>query len=411
MKTINRQSGGYSAADVRRGADNHGHGCSKLYRMHQEVQERLRQDQRASTVAKFLGREERGFRSLYGRAETTLNAAVIDANGKIVTPAEAHAIREAALKYAGRYRRADGRWERIRQKKAVLDQSGEPIRDKNGKLVRQEACVESVKLIQHQAFTIHPVISLTLAIAAVVGGNAAAEALKFLTICAVKMAGVFEKHVGIRPILTPYHSKPLGGHFQPDYTLVNQDGRKVVQKKMLHLGSKMLGAWRWREMGFRANTLDLITGVEDSESGLDDALNKRGTGIDYKICREMDDFMVPLIRSSEFSELALIFSGRAEREYVEYLKRRVEAHIDRRTLLPEWAPENVSELVVQLTVADEIKSKVQAFDADSRRLVRAMEHVLAGGRLDDCGLPPLARERLGALVAAAMPEFHFEMER
>lgn len=359
-----RTSGGYSNADIEAGSDDHSDGRSELYEKHQRIQAEFRSNERLRNLAPFLDREERRYNQLLKPVEKALNSVVQDRAGCIITIEQGKELRTQAAKSRLHYKRPNGSWDRLRERQVVKDEHGRAVKNVSGGLVRKEVPAERVRVILHDSFQIDPVLALGVVFATRDGGLLAELALEFLRVGGQDAIEIFEAVTGAEVVTMPYHSKAMGGHFQPDYVIVAEDGTKLALKKLSHLGHSMLGAWRWTEMGYTGEALDQLTGVAESEVGLEEILDYRGKRtVDFKVCSELDHRMQKRLDEPRFAALKEIVVNRARPEYEAYLQRR------RAALAGDTTPRRLAKLAALLRASqDEVVGFKTQLDAEKQEV-------------------------------------------
>jgi len=360
----NRWNGAYTPRNFR--SSRHGDGRKRDYG-HDNLQQYLqRKNARQLRLDHFVGREEEHWKALLEGVEEVLNDIVIDRDGRYLSVAAREALMQERLESRGWYRRTDGKPQRLRSQPFARDPvTGIVLLDEAGKKIRRELPAADVPVVYHEAIMVDPRLSLLAVVATRAGLGQ--QVKDYLFAGAKDVVEIFERLTGLEIVDVPYHAKVLGGHFQPEFVLVNADHKKLGSAdSMVHLGRPMLGVLRWRQMGIAGKDLDRLTGVKDSDAGLDDALTDRGDrAIDKKIMEELDVRMWARLKEDDAFRDLLPFLTEAEQQYSDYRQRKADA-ISRPDEEAQRKIEQLAEAVAQ-------KAAMIASQAEALELAKAQE--------------------------------------
>ena len=315
------KSGGYTPKNVKE-SGKHGDARLKKYRDDQLRGREARERRLELSIDAFINRKRREWDALLAPVHDAM-AFVKDGAGHDLSVAEVDARRVELVATRGRYKRKDGAWAALRSQRVVVGPDGKALRnEKNRKRpLLERVPIEETKVILHEAFELDPRLSLALTHAAKAAPQGGAWR-EFLEATAADVADLVEQHIGARPELVPYHPKALAGHFQPEFCIVDAAGNKLTVRQRVHLGPAMVGAARWRGMGFKGADLDALTGIKDSEVGLDYVLKSRGEkACDWLVLRDLDAITSARLKEPRYSSL-LPFWEQGCRDYEDYLSER-----------------------------------------------------------------------------------------
>ena len=297
----------------------HEDGRTKRYRDDQLSQEQRRKAELGRVVGRFVDAERDEWKQLLNPVLLEVSP-VFDRDGKIMPIGATGPLMDELQKTRSRYKRPDGRWQALRMQGYLTDTNGLPVTDEKGRKIRGDLDCKTAVL--HEAFEIDPRLSRMVVLAAHEGKEMQELVTEFLRIGAGVAKEAFEKHTGLRVEFIPYHPKVYAGHFQPYFTLVDPEGNKLGNARRPHVGPAMLGAARWRSMGYKGKALDALTGVENSEAGLDAVLQSRGSkSVDYLVQKDLDRELLAWIDDRRFAKLHPFFE-KASDDYEKYLARR-----------------------------------------------------------------------------------------
>lgn len=323
-KRRNRWKGAYTPRNFR--SSRHGDGRKGEYDRDNLRQYLQRKETRQLRLDHFFDQEEECWRLLLEGVEPVLNDVVIDRQGQYLSVDAREALMQERKEDRCWFRRRDGKPQRLRSQPYARDPlTGEVLEDANGKKIRRELPAADVPVIYHEAIMLDPRLSLMVVLATRAGLGE--QAKSYLFAGAKDVVELWENITGLEIVDVPYHAKVLGGHYQPEFVLVDAAHRKLGSADALvHLGRPMLGVLRWRSMGVSGKDLDRLTGVPDSDAGLDDALADRGArATDKKVMEELDQRMWARLREEESFRDLLPFLAEAEQQYADYRQRKADA--------------------------------------------------------------------------------------
>ncbi len=368
-KRGNRWKGAYTLRNFK--SSRHGHGLTRDYGRDNLQQYFQRQEARQLRLDHFLGNEEEYWQALLEGVEPVLNDVVIDREGQHLSIDAREALMQERIQSRSWYRRKDGKPQRLRSQPYARDpETKEVLLDSNGKKIRRELPSEDVPVVYHEAIMLDPRLSLMLVLATRAGLGA--QAKSYLFAGAKDVVELWESITGLEIVDVPYHAKVLGGHFQPEFVLVDAKHQKLGSADALvHLGRPMLGVLRWRSMGISGKDLDRLTGVRDSDAGLDDALANRGArAIDKRVMEELDLRMWARLKEDDTFRNLLPFLTEAEQQYADYRQRKADA-ISRPNEEAQWKIEQLGEAVAQQAAV--IASQAAALENAEARESEAMK--------------------------------------
>jgi hypothetical protein len=223
----------------------------------------------------------------------------IDRTGKELTPEE-HLALLVERKKRIRYLRPDGSWERLRERPTILVQNPET---KKWKKVRIETPVEKISGVRYEAFLIRPDLSAALVLACRGGFGTLAKKLAQEVDRACLRE--FERFTGFAAVAGPLHPKLFAGHFQVSSNRIAESGRLLAEADLPHLGRKILGAWTLSTVfEITGKKLDELTGHEDAQVGIDDALDDRGDrAVDFHMYKFIAERFEAKLRKDRFKAL------------------------------------------------------------------------------------------------------------
>ncbi len=323
-KRGNRWKGAYTLRNFK--SSRHGHGLTRDYGRDNLQQYFQRQEARQLRLDHFLGNEEEYWKALLEGVEPVLNDVVIDRYGNYLNIDAREALMQERIQSRSWYRRKDGKPQRLRSQPYARDPlTGEVLEDANGKRIRRELPAADVPVIYHEAVMLDPRLSLMVVLATRAGLGE--QAKSYLFAGAKDVVDLWERLTGLEIVDVPYHAKVLGGHFQPEFVLVDAAHRKLGSAdSLVHLGRPMLGVLRWRQMGISGKDLDRLTGVWNSDGGLDDALANRGDrAIDKRVMEELDLRMWARLKEEDSYRDLLPFLTEAEQQYADYRRGKADA--------------------------------------------------------------------------------------
>ena len=323
-KTGNRWKGAYTLRNFK--SSRHGHGLTRDYGRDNLQQYFQRQEARQLRLDHFFGKEEECWKALLEGVEAVLNDVVIDREGQHLGIVAREALMQERIQSRSWYRRKDGKPQRLRSQPYARDPlTGEVLEDANGKKIRRELPAADVPVIYHEAIMLDPRLSLMVVLATRTGLGE--QAKSYLFSGAKDVVELWESITGLEIVDVPYHAKVLGGHYQPEFVLVDAAHQKLGSAdSLVHLGRPMLGVLRWRAMGISGKDLDRLTGVPDSDAGLDDALANRGArAIDKRVMEELDLRMWARLKEDDSYRDLLPLLTEAEQQYADYRQRKSDA--------------------------------------------------------------------------------------
>jgi hypothetical protein len=363
-KRRNRWKGAYTPRNFR--SSRHGDGRKWEYDRDNLQQYLQRKETRQLRLDHFFDQEEECWRLLLEGVEPVLNDVVIDRQGQYLSVDAREALMQERKESRSWYRRKDGKPQRLRSQPYARDSlTGEVLEDANGKKIRRELPAADVPVIYHEAIMLDPRLSLMVVLATRAGLGE--QAKSYLFAGAKDVVELWESITGLEIVDVPYHAKVFGGHYQPEFVLVNAQHQKLGSADALvHLGRPMLGVLRWRQMGIMGKDLDRLTGVPDSDAGLDNALADRGArAIDKKVMEELDVRMWARLREEEAFHDLLPFLAEAEQQYADYRQRKADA-ISRPDEEAQRKIEQLGEAVAQ-------QAAMIASQAEALELAKAQE--------------------------------------
>lgn len=323
-RSHNRWKGAYTRRNFR--SSGHGDGRKGEYDRDNLRQYLQRKEARQLRLDHFLGNEEEYWKALLKGVEPVLNDMVIDREGQHLSIEGREALMQERIHSRSWFRRKDGKPQRLRSQPCARDPvTGEVLVNSNGKKIRRELPAEDVPVVYHEAIMLDPRLSLMVVLATRAGLGE--QAKSYLFAGAKDVVELWESITGLEIVDVPFHCKVFGGHYQPEFVLVDADHRKLGSAdSLVHLGRPMLGVLRWREMGIAGKDLDRLTGVADADAGLDDALADRGArAIDKMVMQQLDKRMWARLKEGDTYRDLLPFLTEAEQQYANYRQRKADA--------------------------------------------------------------------------------------